>query len=211
MKIFVKYSGMLVLVFILILPSCSEFKEFEFEPLAFPFAEPGDIERLAAFGIPNWSGTEPHNGIDLIIYESLEKTRILTPTNGTVTGIEMSENPFSTPPNQLLLKITITVNSEWKICLVLEPGTVNAVTKSLQRNAVYVEEDQEVSVGQHVADLLVGEQGYPHLHYMVEKDDEAVCAYLHSSIPARQVFINIVLTRAGNNMPDGCICYGQGY
>ena len=41
--------------------------EFEFTSLDFPFENPEDIQRLHSFGIPNWSGTEPHNGIDLIL------------------------------------------------------------------------------------------------------------------------------------------------
>ena len=41
--------------------------EYEFTSLEFPFENPSDIKRLHSFGIPNWSGTQPHNGIDLIM------------------------------------------------------------------------------------------------------------------------------------------------
>ena len=52
--------------------------ELPFAPLDFPFAEPEDIRRMAAFGIPDWSGSEPHNGIDLVVDDALERTAILT-------------------------------------------------------------------------------------------------------------------------------------
>jgi hypothetical protein len=59
-----------------------------------------------------------------------------------------------------------------------------------------------------VADLLVGTLGYPHVHYMVELDGEAVCAYAHSSDVARATF-EMVAALPGSSLPDGNICYGQ--
>ena len=53
-----------------------------FQPLEFPLDNAGDIARIAAFGIRNWSGTEPHNGIDLVIKESLASARIISPYYG---------------------------------------------------------------------------------------------------------------------------------
>ena len=94
-------SFLLIFIWIVGLTHCDIFgpsyDEYVFEWLDFPFANPGNIERMAAFGIPNWSGTEPHNGIDLIIYESLYGTRIISPTNGTIDSIDISENPYSHP------------------------------------------------------------------------------------------------------------------
>lgn len=187
------------------------YEEFDFELLGFPFAAPSDIERMAAFGIPNWSGTQPHNGIDLIIYESLSSSRIISPTNGTIDSIEISENPFSSPANQLLLTIHIYINSEWTVALVIEPGTSDEALKTAQRNAVLVEEGDTVFRGQPITDLLVGEHGYPHLHYMILQNNTAVCGYKYSSVIAQQVFEDIALTRVNNNLPDGNICYGEGY
>jgi len=185
------------------------FEDFAFEQLEFPFQNPEHIERMAAFGIPGWSGSEPHNGIDLIIYDSLDRTRIISPHRGTVQSIEASENPFSHPAGQLLLKINIFINDTWTISLVIEPGTTRTDTKADQRDAVLVEEGEEVRRGQGIADLLTGEHGYAHLHYMVLMDDEPVCAYHWSTLSARREFETILRTRSGNYLPDGNICYGE--
>lgn len=208
-------TGLFILVFSLILFSCNLFgphhEEFAFELLEFPISNPSDIQRMAAFNIPNWSGTEPHNGIDLIIYESLGSSRILSPSNGTVDSIDISENPYSHPANQLILTINVFVNSEWTVALVIEPGTSSDWLETAQRNAVMVQEGDTVYRGQPVADLLVGEHGYPHLHYMVLQNNQAVCAYPVSSVNARLIFDQIAQTRSGNNLPDGNICFGAGY
>ena len=124
--------GWIVILFLLgagifLMPGCflfeNGFADFEFENLGFPFQNPDHIERMSAFGIPGWSGAEPHNGIDLIIYESLSQSRILSPHRGTVQSIETSENPFSHPAGQLLLKINILINDTWTLSMVIEPGT----------------------------------------------------------------------------------------
>jgi len=186
-------------------PDCSLF-----ELLEFPFKTPADINRMAAFGIPNWSGTEPHNGIDLIIDDNLSSSRIVSPTHGIIKSINISENPFSDPVNQLLLTIEIYINSIYSVSLVIEPGTNDEQIIDNQINAVHVTIDQEVKPGDDIADLLVGDLGYPHLHYMVIKNEEAICAYQYSSLTAKQIFEDIADTRINNNLPDGNICYGQG-
>jgi len=204
-----------IFLILLLLDCCDLFgpnyKKYDFESLEFPFSDPTQIERMAAFGIPNWSGSESHNGIDLIVYESLPGARIISPARGTISTIEMNENPFSHPPNQLILTINIYINSEWSVALVIEPGTTDDDLKAAQRNAVYVDEDETVDIGQPIADLLTGEHGYPHLHYMILRDDSPVCAFPHSSSAARQIFNDIVSTHTGNHLPDGNICYGEGY
>jgi hypothetical protein len=181
--------------------------EYEFAPLSFPIAQPGDIVYLAAFGIPNWSGTEPHNGIDLVIDESLGRTRIISPTIGVVKGIAMSENPYSHPPGQLILTITVYVNSEWTVSFIIEPGTSNADVKTTQRNAVLVTEGQTVKPGDPVVDLLVGEFGHPCLHFMVIHGNTIVCAYLHSSPQAQSIYDEIVRTHTDSYLPNGRICF----
>lgn len=184
-------------------------EEYDFQPLAFPFLNPNDIVRMAAFGIPGWSGSEPHNGIDLIIDEGMTSARIISPTVGTINRISMSENPFSHPAGQLLLHIDIYINSDWQVSLVIEPGTTSEATKNAQRAAVLVSEGQSVLAGTPIVDLMVGEHGYPHLHYGVYNNDEAVCAYTYSNASARVTFDNIAATRSGNNLPDGKICFGS--
>lgn len=210
-----KFAGLIIVLLLITgLNQCniigSSYDEYPFESLDFPFANPGNIERMAAFGIPNWSGTQPHNGIDLVIYEWLSGARIISPANGTIDAIEISENPYSHPVNQLILTIRIYINSEWTVSLVIEPGTSDDFTKTAQRGAVMVAEGDTVVRGQAIADLLVGEHGYPHLHYMILRSDQPVCAYTFSSAGARGIFEEIAATRSGNNLPDGNICYGEG-
>lgn len=188
--------------------SCGGFTNFVFQPLEFPFSSAGDIVRMAAFAIPNWSDTEPHNGIDLIVDGDLASTRIISPTAGAVTHIFAHENPHSVPVGQLLVTITIRINGEWTVSLVLEPSTVDPAVRTAQLAAFLLREGDEVAVGTPVADLLVGTLGYPHLHYMVEHDGEAVCAYAHSSDAARAVFEGLAAL-PGSSLPDGNICYGQ--
>jgi murein DD-endopeptidase MepM/ murein hydrolase activator NlpD len=195
---------------VLLLPTCAGEGgiDLSFQPLAFPLSNPGDVVRLAAFGIPNWSGSEPHNGIDLVIDENLASTGIVSPTAGQVTRISTEENPFSDPPGQLLLTIAIEVNSEWTVNLVLEPSTADPELRTAQLNAIGVSEGEEVMVGTPVADLLIGSLGYPHLHYMLIQNGQAVCAYPNSSAAAQEVF-NQLAALPGSNLPDGNICFGQ--
>jgi len=182
-------------------PDLPKLQTFEFSPLEFPFLIPGNIERLAAFGIPNWSGTQPHNGIDLILYTSLSSSKIISPAKGMVQSITASENPYSNPVNQLLLTVEVFVNYEWTIALVFEPGTANEGTKAAQMSAMKVQAGQLVEIGQEIGDLIVGELGYPHLHYMPMRNGQAVCAYSYSSDAAKRIFDDIA-TRSSS-----AICY----
>lgn len=178
-----------------------------FLPLEFPFSNPADIVKMSAFGIPNWSGTEPHNGIDLVVSERRASAALVSPAAGTVTSITTSENPYSHPPGQLILDVAITINSEWAVHLVLEPGTADPNLKAAQMANVLVTAGREVSVGTPVANLLVGTSGYPHLHYMLFRNDAAVCAYEHSSDAAKRIFERIARL-PGGNLPGGNICSG---
>ena len=179
-----------------------------FQPLEFPFANPGSIVRMASWGIPNWSGSEPHNGMDFQVAGHLASTTIVSPTAGVVRSVSSSENPFSNPPGQLMVTIAVRVNSEWTVDLVLEPSTSDPTLKAAQLAAVRVHEGQTVSVGTPVAELLVGTLGYPHLHYMVERGTSIVCAYAHSSEAAKRT-IEAIARYPNSTVPGGQICVGQ--
>ena len=163
---------------------------------------------MASWGIPNWSGSEPHNGIDLVVDSRLTSVAIVSPTAGEVRSVTSSENPFSNPPGQLMVTIAIRVNDEWTVDLVLEPGTVDPALKAAQLAAVRVQVGQTVSVGTPVVDLFVGSLGYPHLHYMVERGRSTVCAYANSSESAKRTIESFV-TMLNSNVPGGQICVGQ--
>lgn len=195
---------------VLLLAGCAGGGEvtLTFQPLEFPLSNPEDVVRIAAFGIPNWSGSEPHNGIDLVMDENLVSTAIISPTAGQITRISTEENPFSEPPGQLLVTIAIKINDEWTVNLVLEPSTADPDLRTAQLNAILVSEGEDVVVGTHVADLLIGTLGYPHLHYLVEHLGQIVCAYPNSSAAAQAVFDDLAAL-PGSNLPDGNICYGE--
>ncbi len=188
--------------------ACEKIKytQYSFTSLEFPIENPDDIERIAGYGIPNWSGTEPHNGIDLIIYEHLSSTTIISPVKGTIREIKVSENAFSNPFGQLILSVEIYVNSHYTVFLVVEPGTADSETKSNQIDALQVEEDQIVEQEEVIGELLVGELGYPHLHFMMYKDDECVCAYSYASSAAKQIFDEILVSRENNSLYNESIC-----
>ena len=160
----------------------------EFAPFGFPFAVPGDIGKLAAFGIPNWSGTLPHNGIDLILNPELSASPIISPTAGRITSIKVSSNTFSNPVGQLILQVEIYVNSDWTVALAFEPSTVDETRETAQINAITVEVGDSVEPGSPIGNLLAGDLGYPHLHYMVLYQRQPVCAYQHSSATAQAIF-----------------------
>jgi len=179
-----------------------------FQPLEFPFAEPTAITRMAAWGIPNWSGAEPHNGIDFQINGQLTSTLIVSPAGGEVIAVSSSENPFSNPPGQLMVRVDIRATEEWVVYIVLEPSTVDPTTKATQLAAVRVRPGQRVSVGTPVADLLVGTLGYPHLHFMIQRNNQDVCAYAQSSEAAKRT-IESIARYSTSNVPGGQICVGQ--
>ncbi len=176
--------------------------------LQFPFANPCVLERLAAFGIPNWSGDQPHNGIDLVIPPGLASARIIAPAAGTVTNVETTENPFSNPPGAIMVSIFLEIDERNSIKLVIEPGTVDPALKAAQEAALAVVAGQKVSTGAHLADLLNGQMGYAHLHLMLTRDNDEVCPYSFSTAHARYAYDNLAAA-PNSNVPDGLVCYGQ--
>jgi hypothetical protein len=180
----------------------------DFLPLEFPFQDWRQVTRMAAFGAPNWSGSEPHNGIDLIV---ATPAVIVSPTAGTISEIVTKENPYSHPVGQLILGIDIYINRKRKVSLGFEPGTTSAVLKSQQIAAILVKKGDRVQVGTVIGTLLVGEQGYTHIHYSLQDGagHDPVCPYVYSSTAARTIFETLKNTLTNNFLPDGRICYGQ--
>ena len=179
-----------------------------FQLLEFPFADSGVIVRMASWGIPNWSGSAPHNGIDLVVDSTLTSALIISPTAGEVRSVTSAENSFSNPVGQLMVTIAIRVNDEWTVNLVLEPGTADPALKAAQLAAVRVRAGQTLTIGSPVADLLVGSLGYTHLHYMVERGNANVCAYAHSSEAAKRTFEKFIVYPS-SNVPGGQVCVGS--
>ena len=180
----------------------------DFLPLEFPFQDWHQVTRLAAFGVPNWSGSEPHSGIDLIV---TAPAVIISPTAGTIAAIETKENPYSHPVGQLILGIDIYINRQRTVSLAIEPGTTSAGLKSQQIAAILVQKGDRVQVGTVIGTLLVGEQGYSHIHYALQDGagHSPVCPYIYSSTAARTIFETLKNTLTNNHLPDGRICYGQ--
>ena len=159
--------------------------------LGFPVAAPAAVESLAAYGTPNWSGTEPHNGVDLVLNTAAASVMIKAPCKGTVTKIEVKSNSYSNPPGQMLLTVEITVNLNWVVSLNLEPGTVDDALKKMQEDAIKVSVGQKLYEGDDIGLLFRGEQGHTHLHYMIYHKGGTVCAYSVSSDEAKSIFDSI--------------------
>ena len=130
---------------------------------------------------------------------------IISPGTGVV-HIQSSENPFSEPPDQLMVTVTIRTPLGTQVSLV-EPSTADPAMKTAQLNAIHVTEGHAVGPGTPVADLLVGSLGYPHLHYMIMRGPDSVCPYGYSS-PAAQAILEGSCLR-GRYTPDGNLCYGE--
>jgi murein DD-endopeptidase MepM/ murein hydrolase activator NlpD len=167
--------------------------------LAFPFSNPDIIQRLAPFGEPNWSGTLPHNGIDLIVNTTVANAELIAPISGTITKIDIRENPYSNPVNQLIVDVTLEASSSFIVNFVIEPSTTSTTTKNQQQASLSVAVDQTVTVGDRIGYLIVGELGYPHLHYMLSVDNQTVCAHHHSTTAAQATF-NTIATRSSREI-----------
>ena len=180
----------------------------DFLPLEFPYQNWHQVTRLAAFGVPNWSGSEPHSGIDLVV---TSPAVIVSPTAGTVSAIDTKENQYSHPAGQLILGIEIYINRQRTVSLGFEPGTTSADLKAQQIAAIRVKKGDRVQAGTVIGTLLVGEQGYTHIHYSLQDGagHDPVCPYIYSSTAARAIFETLKNTRTDNYLPDGRICYGQ--
>jgi hypothetical protein len=166
--------------------------EYPLTSLKFPFENAVDLGRLAPFGIPNWSDTEPHTGIDLILEHGVGSSPIISPVEGTVSHIEVAENPFSDPNGQLLFHLVIFVNNEWSVALTFEPSAIGEPMKTDQLEAIEVKVGDHVEVGSDMGNLLAGDLDYPHVHYMLLHNDHPVCAYDYSSSEAKAAFEDIL-------------------
>ena len=176
------------------------------------FASASDVQGIRAFNIPNWSGTEPHNGIDMLVDPALARARVISPVDANVSSIRTSENPYSNPPGDLLLSVELYVNPEWSAVLVFEPVTADAGVKTAQRDAILVHEGDEVVTGSDIGDLLVGTPREAHVHYMLHRNGSPVCAYAFSSAAAKAQFDQAAdagVTTGLTSLPDGRLCYGQ--
>ena len=72
----------------------------------------------------------------------------------------------------------------------LELGFLDATNNFLQSNLIYADGGQRVNIGDFLAMLLSNDK-YPHLHYMLVSFGSDVCAYNYSSSAARSTFESI--------------------
>ncbi|MGQ4912521.1 MAG: hypothetical protein ACP6KW_10165 [Candidatus Thorarchaeota archaeon] len=161
---------------------------FESPALEFPILESGDVERLAAYHTPDWG--EPgvfHNGIDLIISNNVT---IVAPVQGTIVSVGEQINPYA---GNTLFEITVAINWGWQVKLVLEPGFLDAANNSLQHDMIDAVSGQRVVPGDELATLLYS-NNYAHLHYMLLRYGQDVCAYNYSTAAAKTIFDTIAST-----------------
>ena len=163
----------------------------------FPFENPDDIVHLSAYHTPNWG--EPgvfHNGIDLVIEHS---SIVISPCYGIVSRIWYNVNPY-VEGEVAMIHVQITVNYGWKVKLVFEPWANTSLIREEQLAAIIVKIGTKVQPGAVIGTLLFNHH-YPHLHYMVLRNEHDVCPYHHSSLMAQSIFEEIA-TRT-----NSIICY----
>ncbi len=159
-----------------------------FEPLHFPVRTPGDIARVAAFGVPLGSGSEPHDGTDLFVHGHLRSTMIVSPANGTVKRIRVRKDAGANGTEEFLVEVEIFINPDWSVVLKFDPSTTDPRVRTAQVDAIRVRKGQRVAVGDDIGDLMVGERGYSSLHYSVLRGGRPVCARTCSSETAKKAF-----------------------
>ncbi len=172
-----------VLVVSLVLPRAKDF-----EPLLFPVRTPGDIARVAAFGVPLGSGSESHDGTDLVVRGHLRSTMIVSPANGTVKAVRVREDAGAKGPDEFLVEVEIFINPDWSVVLKFDPSTADPQVRTAQVDAIRVREGQMLAAGDDIGNLLVGELGYSNLHYSVLRSGRPVCARTCSSETAKKAF-----------------------
>jgi hypothetical protein len=181
-------AGIAVTLIILLFSGCNKDKmiDFDFKPLEFHFADPDDIDYIASFGYPDWSGPGlPHNGIDLRISMDAGSSVIISPSNGTVKRITM---------DKIGVGVEIQINEEYMVMVGFEPGDTSEYLQP-QREALRVETGQVVHAGDTLGDLLIGRLGYPHIHIMLNINRRDYCPYNYSSVRAKNIYDMIVEER----------------
>lgn len=160
----------------------------DFEPLHFPVRTPGDIARVAAFGVPLGNRSEPHDGTDLVVRGHLRSTMIVSPADGTVREVHVREDAGTNGRDEFLVEVEIFINPDWSVVLKFEPSTADPRVQTAQVDAIRVRKGQRVAAGDDIGNLLVGELGYSNLHYSVLRGGRPVCARTCSSETAKKAF-----------------------
>lgn len=184
------------LCLILFLSGCggggTSLPSFAFEPLEFPIADSAKILRMAAYHTPDWGDPGVfHNGIDLVIDtpqtpQATDPVRVVAPTRGVIREIRIDDNPYN--PGQYMFKVLIRINKEWSVLLIFEPALGVGETQEKQSALITVQQNQMVNTGDDIGFLVDGEREYSHLHYMLERNGQIVCAYDYSSQTAKTIF-----------------------
>ena len=175
--------------------------------LEFPFKNSEDVAGIRAFGIPNWSGTEPHNGIDIVLKENIPQTTILAPVTGVVTSITAKPNPFSHPPGKIIVGVTILVQPMKQVEFAFEPDSADPGVIETQKQAIVVHKGQRVKVGDVIGELINGGTDAAHIHLSVKDTGKDLCAYNYSSPESMAIYDQIIKSGNYNNVPTGKACY----
>lgn len=173
-----------------------------------PFADFSHVAGIRAFGIPNWSDTEPHNGIDLVVTRATATvSRIIAPVSGTIISVSTGTNEYSNPPGNVLVSVKVYVNDVWSVDMTLEPSAAGPEIEDQQFNAIRVVSGQEVSAGDDIGDLIVASDHEAHLHLTVRKNETPVCAYAYGSADFKAAVDLVAANGTYNSLPNGNVCY----
>ena len=157
--------------------------------LAFPI-QGGDenITGFNGFNISNWG--EPgvyHNGIDLVVSPN-NWTGILAVANGTIIEIKSKTNPYSNPPNAVMYTLKLEIACGWTAYYVIESYPTTEQEIRLVEDHIFVNVGDTVQTGDLIAQILVTEHDYIHLHFSLFYNFDVVCPYLYSSTEAQAIY-----------------------
>ena len=163
--------------------------------LDFPFENPNDIIRLAAYNTPDWGEVGLHHtGIDLVIEND---SKIISPCYGTVSRISSSINPYK---GHIMISIHIVINFGWSVMLVFEPYSNDTDFHEVQLSLINVEVGMKLEPSNEIGTLLNGGE-YPHIHFTLNKNTNDVCPYEYSSTTAQAIFDEVA------ERTNSTICY----
>lgn len=147
--------------------------------LEFPIENTDSLEMIYGYNMTD--PTNGHNGIDFITNIT---TNVIASYNMTVNDKVLS---YSSEGSFWQAGVSFDINDAYELFYAFENFAENETAGQEQYDAITVEIGQEVVAGDVIGQLIHLGSG-THIHYMIQKNGEAVCPYLHFSPSAKSTF-----------------------
>jgi hypothetical protein len=151
--------------------------------LSLIYGDPTVLTEIHCFGLHPWSDTgEIHGGIDLkppymdlFGTSDVRKVEVVAPAAGVVDWIVTGTTGAGAESWVVIIKM----NAYWYAVLVFEPQSLDSEILLEQEESIDVIEGQQVTRGQRIGDLVVGNvmvDRYPHIHFsfLYKNPDESI-------------------------------------